>query len=171
MTTRRIDPQVIDYESTVWREQCASFLREVGGCGVDGRRAVVAGNSIGGYVALSVGAEHPELVSGVASLNGAGKFSPTPEEAAAEAEEEARRATRGQFAIVLDDVKEAVSVAAGRAGAYAGLFVTKQPLRIKQILRQVRRTHLCSTQSLAVLTPVPARAPEPPSHTVDVNFL
>ena len=80
MTTRRIDPQVIDYESTVWREQCASFLREVGGCGVDGRRAVVAGNSIGGYVALSVGAEHPELVSGVASLNGAGKFSPTPGE-------------------------------------------------------------------------------------------
>ncbi len=88
-------------------------------------------------MALSVGAEHPELVRGVASLNGAGKFSPTPEEAAAEAEEEARRATRGQLAIAFDEVKEALSVAAGRAGAYAGLFVTKQPLRIKQILRQV----------------------------------
>ena len=113
-------------------------------------------------MALSVGAEHPELVSGVASLNGAGKFSPTPEEAAAEAEEEARRATRGQLAIAFDEVKEALSVAAGRAGAYAGLFVTKQPLRIKQILRQVRITHLHPTQ---LLTPsarphlsVPARA-------------
>ena len=39
---------VVDYDSRMWREQCAAFLREVAGCGVNGRRAIVAGNSIGG---------------------------------------------------------------------------------------------------------------------------
>jgi pimeloyl-ACP methyl ester carboxylesterase len=72
---------VIDYDSRLWREQCAAFLREVAGCGEGGKRAIVAGNSIGGYTALMVGAEYPELTLGVASLNGAGRFSPSPEEA------------------------------------------------------------------------------------------
>ena len=46
---------IIDYDSRLWREQCAAFLREVAGCGeATGRRAVVAGNSIGGYCALAV---------------------------------------------------------------------------------------------------------------------
>ena len=60
---------IIDYDSRLWREQCAAFLREVAGCGeATGRRAVVAGNSIGGYCALAVGAAYPELCLGVASL-------------------------------------------------------------------------------------------------------
>ena len=53
------------------------------GCGEGGKRAVVAGNSIGGYCALAVGAAYPELCLGVASLNGAGRFSPNPEQAEA----------------------------------------------------------------------------------------
>merc|ERR1719183_348910 len=50
---------VIDYDSRIWREQCAGFLREVAGCGPTGHRAIVAGNSIGGYAALSLAAAQP----------------------------------------------------------------------------------------------------------------
>ena len=32
---------VIDYDSRLWREQCACFLRECASCGAGGRRAIV----------------------------------------------------------------------------------------------------------------------------------
>jgi len=128
---------VIDYDSRLWREQCACFLRECASCGAGGRRAIVAGNSIGGYAALSLAAEYPDLVRGVASLNGAGRFSPSPEEAQAMKMEEERLAARGAVQIAIDDTVASVLAAAQRAVAYVGLFVTKQPLRIKQVLQQV----------------------------------
>lgn len=129
---------VIDYDSRLWREQCAAFLREVVGCsGEGGRRAIVAGNSIGGYTALMVGAKYPELTLGVASLNGAGRFSPSPEEAEALRAAEAAKAERNAVQTALDDAIEAFVVSLQRTAAYLGLFVTKQPLRIKQVLRQV----------------------------------
>ena len=56
---------------------------QVGGCGTGKKRAIVAGNSIGGYTALLTASKYPDLVLGVASLNGAGRFAPTAEEAAA----------------------------------------------------------------------------------------
>lgn len=87
--------------------------------------------------ALAVGAAHPELTLGVASLNGAGAFSPTAEEAAAAEARERARAQRGPARVLLDDSLEALSTAAQRAAAYVGLMVTKQPLRIKQVLQQV----------------------------------
>ena len=128
---------VIDYDSTMWREQCAAFMREVAACGVDGRRAIVAGNSIGGNAALAVGAEYPELVCGVASLNGAGRYSPSAEEARALAEAEEARRQRGAVRVALDDALDRLAASVQRAAAYVGLFVTKTPLRIKQVLRQV----------------------------------
>lgn len=128
---------VIDYDSRLWREQCASFLRDVAGCGEGGRRAIVCGNSIGGYAALSVGAAYPELVMGVASLNGAGRFSPPPEEAEAARQAEERRAARSAARKAFDDGVASMVTSLQRAVAYAGLFITKQPLRIKQVLRQV----------------------------------
>lgn len=42
---------------------------------VIGRPTVLAGNSLGGYAALCVAANHPELVAGIALLNSAGPFS------------------------------------------------------------------------------------------------
>lgn len=127
---------VIDYDSRLWREQCAAFLREVAGCG-EGRQAIVAGNSIGGYAALSVAAEYPELCRGVVSLNGAGRFSPTAEEAEMERAAERAKAERSSLRIAVDDALERLVATLARGAAYAGLFVTKQPLRIKQVLRQV----------------------------------
>jgi pimeloyl-ACP methyl ester carboxylesterase len=37
-------------------------------------RAIVVGNSLGGYTVLKTSAFHPELVSGCAVLNGAGAW-------------------------------------------------------------------------------------------------
>lgn len=128
---------VIEYDSRLWREQCRCFLRDVAGCGANGRRAIVAGNSIGGYAALSLAAEYPDLVRGVASLNGAGRFSPGPEEAEALRAAEEARAARGALQIAIDDALERLSTTIQRGVAYIGLLVTKQPLRIKQVLRQV----------------------------------
>jgi len=130
---------VIEYDSTLWREQCAAFLREVAACG-DGRRAVVAGNSIGGNAALAVGAAYPELTLGVVSLNGAGRFSPSPEEAAEIAKAEIARAQRSALRVAVDDGLAHLGATLQRTAAYLGLFVTKQPLRIKQVLRQVYPT-------------------------------
>lgn len=95
------------------------------------------GNSIGGYTALATAASHPELVLGIASLNGAGRFAPSEEEAVAIAAAEEARAARSPLRVAVDDALEAVATAAARAAAYVGLFVTKQPLRIKQVLQQV----------------------------------
>ena len=61
------DKPVLEYKAELWRDECAAFLREVAGCGPT-KRAVVAGNSIGGYTALALASTHPELVRGCASL-------------------------------------------------------------------------------------------------------
>ena len=127
---------VIEYEASLWTEQCAAFLREVAGCGGD-KRALLAGNSIGGYVALSLAATHPELTRGIASLNGAGRFAPSGEEAAILAAREEEIAARGPIRRAIDELGARVAVALQRSVAYAGLFITKQPLRIKQVLQQV----------------------------------
>ena len=128
---------VVDYDAALWREQCAGFLREVVGCGKDGKRAIVAGNSIGGYSALNVGSSFPELVCGVASLNGAGSYSPSAEEAAAAAAYEEELAQRPEWRVAVDDALSQLGTAFQRGLAYVGLFVTKQPDRIQQVLRQV----------------------------------
>ena len=127
---------VIEYEASLWTDQCAAFLREVAGCGED-KRCLLAGNSIGGYVALSLAATRPELTRGIASLNGAGRFAPSAAEAELLAAREEELAVRGPLRRALDDLLERAAVALQRSVAYAGLFVTKQPLRIKQVLQQV----------------------------------
>merc|ERR1719247_3694231 len=49
---------VMDYDGDLWVQHCAAFLEDVAGCG-NGKQAVVAGNSIGGYTALALGAKRP----------------------------------------------------------------------------------------------------------------
>jgi pimeloyl-ACP methyl ester carboxylesterase len=59
-----------NYDAELWKDQLRDFCQQVI------RQPVVAiGNSLGGYVVLSLAAEHPEWVRGVVLLNGAGGFS------------------------------------------------------------------------------------------------
>ncbi|OCQ97192.1 alpha/beta hydrolase [Nostoc sp. MBR 210] len=60
----------LQYSGDLWRDQLHDFISEV-----IGRRAIVAGNSLGGYASLSVAAQYPDSVAGVVLLNSAGPFS------------------------------------------------------------------------------------------------
>ncbi|MBE9136804.1 alpha/beta fold hydrolase [Nodosilinea sp. LEGE 07088] len=58
------------YSGDLWQAQLHEFITEV-----IGRPAVLAGNSLGGYAALCVAANHPESAAGLVLLNSAGPFS------------------------------------------------------------------------------------------------
>ncbi|MBD2103795.1 alpha/beta fold hydrolase [Leptolyngbya sp. FACHB-261] len=57
------------YHTDLWRSQLQDFIEQV-----VQRAVVVAGNSLGGYVSLSLGVDAPELVRGVVLVNSAGSF-------------------------------------------------------------------------------------------------
>ena len=59
----------ITYGADLWRDQIADFIQEV-----VKQPVVIAGNSLGGYTALSVAAQRPETAKGVILLNSAGSF-------------------------------------------------------------------------------------------------
>ena len=121
------DKPLIEYDADVWVHQCADFLRQVAGCGGEnGKRAVVAGNSIGGFTVLALAALHPNLVRGIVSLNGAGRFSDTQNAVPYEREE-----------VKPSSFSSSISNLLTRFIVYAGFWVTKQPARIQQVLRQV----------------------------------
>lgn len=58
------------YSTDLWRSQIHEFIQTQIQTSV-----ILAGNSLGGYVALSVGAAAPALVKGIVLLNTAGRFS------------------------------------------------------------------------------------------------
>lgn len=58
------------YSGQLWEEQLSEFIEKV-----IGQSVVLAGNSLGGYASLCVGANHPNLTRGVILLNSAGPFS------------------------------------------------------------------------------------------------
>ncbi len=58
------------YSTDLWCDQLRDFCQTV-----IQRPTVVAGNSLGGYVALSLAVDYPELTQGVILLNNAGGFS------------------------------------------------------------------------------------------------
>lgn len=60
------------YSGELWQDQLNDFISQV-----IQKPTVVAGNSLGGYSCLCVGANHPENVVGVILLNSAGPFSDT----------------------------------------------------------------------------------------------
>lgn len=60
------------YGGDLWRSQLYDFISTV-----IKKPVVLAGNSLGGYAALTVGAGHPEWVEGIILLNSAGPFTPT----------------------------------------------------------------------------------------------
>jgi pimeloyl-ACP methyl ester carboxylesterase len=62
----------LEYNGNLWRDQLHDFITEV-----IGTPAVLVGNSLGGYAALCVAAQHPQSVAGLILLNSAGPFSDT----------------------------------------------------------------------------------------------
>jgi len=60
----------LQYSGDLWCDQLNDFISEV-----IGQKAVLAGNSLGGYASLSVAAKHPDSADGVVLLNSAGPFS------------------------------------------------------------------------------------------------
>lgn len=62
-----------EYSGRLWQAQIHDFITET-----IGRPTILAGNSLGGYTALCVAANHPESVAGLALLNSAGPFSDHP---------------------------------------------------------------------------------------------
>jgi pimeloyl-ACP methyl ester carboxylesterase len=74
----------LQYSGDLWRDQLHDFINEV-----IGQKAVLAGNSLGGYAGLCVAAQHPESAAGLVLLNSAGPFSesqPTSEPEALQSE-------------------------------------------------------------------------------------
>ncbi|MGG6266481.1 alpha/beta fold hydrolase [Leptolyngbya sp. AN03gr2] len=57
------------YSGDLWRDQIHDFIAEV-----IGAPAVIAGNSLGGYVALCVASQRPESAAGLILINSAGPF-------------------------------------------------------------------------------------------------
>jgi len=57
------------YSGDLWRQQIHDFIQQV-----IGRPAVLVGNSLGGYVALTVAANFPDWANGLVLLNSAGPF-------------------------------------------------------------------------------------------------
>lgn len=62
----------LSYSSDLWRNQLHDFITDV-----VGQPVVLAGNSLGGYAALCVAAQHPADTAGLVLLNSAGPFTAT----------------------------------------------------------------------------------------------
>ncbi|WP_066375623.1 MULTISPECIES: alpha/beta fold hydrolase [unclassified Anabaena] len=60
----------LQYGGDLWRDQLRDFISEV-----IGQKAVLAGNSLGGYACLCVAAQCPDSAAGVVLFNSAGPFS------------------------------------------------------------------------------------------------
>ncbi|MEH2123847.1 alpha/beta fold hydrolase [Nostoc sp.] len=74
----------LQYSGDLWRDQLHDFISEV-----IGQKAVLAGNSLGGYACLCVAAQRPDSAAGLVLLNSAGPFSesqPTSEPEALQSE-------------------------------------------------------------------------------------
>ena len=66
----RSEKPKLQYGGDLWRDQLHEFIAEV-----IGERAVLAGNSLGGYASLCVAAQRADSVAGLVLLNSAGPFS------------------------------------------------------------------------------------------------
>ena len=115
------DKPVQDYPAEVWRDQAVAFIQEV--IYPETKQAVtVAGNSLGGFTALYTAASlGKDLVNGCILINAAGRF---------RGESDGDKEDRSSIAFQLKKAFQKFVI--GLSFVY-----TKQPLRIKQVLKQV----------------------------------
>lgn len=114
---------LIDYNSSIWKDQVADFIKDV-----VQDRAVLVGNSVGGYTVLTTAAFYPELVSGVALLNASGRFkNPESEKEKKVLEETAVRK------LIWNPLRDWAFKIATRFS----FWQSKQPARIRSVLNNV----------------------------------
>ncbi|MBN3951780.1 MAG: alpha/beta fold hydrolase [Nostoc sp.] len=93
----------LQYSGDLWRDQLHDFITEV-----IGQKAVLAGNSLGGYAGLCVAAQRPDSAAGLVLLNSAGPFSesqPTSEPEALQSEIQPPKQTSSLQTLLGDSVK------------------------------------------------------------------
>ncbi len=93
----------LQYSGDLWRDQLHDFITEV-----IGQKAVLAGNSLGGYAGLCVAAQCPDSAAGLVLLNSAGPFSesqPTSEPEALQSEIQPPKQTSSLQTLLGDSVK------------------------------------------------------------------
>jgi len=146
------DKALVDYEGyDVWKHQISDFIREVihAECGTE-EKVCLVGNSLGGYNSLATAASFPHLVDSVVLLNGAGRFD-FSDSRGSTAEGIDFRDSSANNSFVPEELPEAsasdmlssmpVFEAIGsifkRFLVGATFIYTKQPARVKQVLRQV----------------------------------
>ncbi|GFH07571.1 AB hydrolase-1 domain-containing protein [Haematococcus lacustris] len=115
---------LVDYTNgKQWIRQISSFIEEVVASGP----VVLAGNSLGGYASLAAAVARPDLVRGVAMLNGAGPF-----------DEPGRPALDpDQPEPLVDRFKNWLAGIGKRVVLYFAFVRAKQPERIKEVLNMV----------------------------------
>ncbi|MDZ7962805.1 MAG: alpha/beta fold hydrolase [Aulosira sp. DedQUE10] len=93
----------LEYSGDLWRDQLHDFINEI-----IGQKAVLVGNSLGGYGCLSVAAQYPDSTAGVVLLNSAGPFSiekPTSEPEALQSQIQPPKQESGLQKLLGDGVK------------------------------------------------------------------
>lgn len=140
-------------DGELWVAQAAAFLRHHG-VGPS-RKAVVAGNSLGGYVTLALAVKHPELVAGIALLNSAGSFESETSLPPPEFSPVAQLSLWGRMRAWLGERAKRVVVG-------ASFYYTKQPLRIRQVLRAVYVNHAQVDDDLVDSIQLPSEDPNAP---------
>uniref|UniRef100_A0A1J3ITM9 Pheophytinase, chloroplastic n=1 Tax=Noccaea caerulescens TaxID=107243 RepID=A0A1J3ITM9_NOCCA len=115
------DKALIEYDAMVWTDQVTDFMKEI-----VKEPAVVVGNSLGGFTALTVAVGLPEQVTGVALLNSAGQFA-----AESRKREEAEETVITKF--IVKPVKEMFQ----RVVLGFLFWQAKQPSRIESVLKSV----------------------------------
>jgi len=126
------DKPLIDYTSDVWAGQLCDFIREVVAPGAP-CKAMVAGNSLGGFATLAAAVRAPDLIQGIGLLNAAGRFSD-------DSEANAQGFIDKVEEPIMDwatSVREALASFVQRGALFLSFQLTKQPARIKQVLQQV----------------------------------
>ncbi|MCO5589136.1 hypothetical protein L7F22_043102 [Adiantum nelumboides] len=112
---------LIDYDANLWKDQVAEFLKDV-----VRSKAVLVGNSVGGFTVLNTAASYPELVSGVALLNASGQFENSESKKEIIEETPVRR-------LIWNPLREW----ARKLAITFAFWQAKQPARIRSVLNNV----------------------------------
>lgn len=126
------DKPIMDYDASVWRDQVIDFVDQIimkedaaAAAAAATRSIAIAGNSLGGYTAMYAASDEriKDYVKGCILLNAAGRFRPEEGDETPASEP--------------NPIVKSISAAIQRFVIACSFVITKQPARIKQILKSV----------------------------------